>query len=108
MRRAARIDANHREIVEGLRAIGAGVTSLAAVGGGCPDLLASYRGRWHALEVKQPAGPRGGASASGQHLRETQRRWIEQHRAPVHVVRSVSDALEAIGATRKSGQEAGS
>jgi len=106
VRRAARIDAGHREIVDGLRAIGAAVTSLAAAGGGVPDLLASYRGRWWVLEVKQPAGPRGGTSADGQRLRDTQREWISRQRAPVYVVRGLNDALEALGAARKGAQEA--
>ena len=101
MRRAARIDSNHGEIVAALRAIGAEVTSLAAVGAGVPDLLASYRGDWHVIEVKSPAGPRGGDSAAGQRLRETQRAWISRQRARVHVVRSVDDALEAVGVVRK-------
>lgn len=108
MRRAARVDATHHAIVEGLRSAGVHVVSLAAVGGGVPDLLAGYRNRWHVLEVKQPVGPRGGASADGQRLRESQERFLRMARAPVHVVRSLDDALEAIGATRKSGQEAGS
>lgn len=106
MRRAARIDATHRSIVDGLRAIGASVTSLAALGGGVADILTSHRGVWHVLEIKSPAGPRGGDSSKGQRLRESQREWIARQRAPVHVVRSLDDALEALGAARKQGQEA--
>lgn len=106
MRRAARIDATHTEIVAGLRACGAAVTSLAGVGAGVPDLLVSYRSRWAVLEVKQPLGPRGGESADGQRLRASQRKWLASQRAPVHVVRSLDDALEAIGAARKGTQEA--
>lgn len=103
MRRAARIDANHREIVDGLRAIGAAVTSLAAIGSGVPDLLVSFRGRWHLVEVKRPRGPRGGRGGA---LTAEQRTWIAIQRAPIHVVRSLSDALDAIGAARKGHQEA--
>ena len=44
MRRAAKIDSNHAEIVAALRGIGAYVMSLASVGGGCPDLLVGFRG----------------------------------------------------------------
>jgi hypothetical protein len=106
VRRAAKIDTTHRPIVEGLRAIGAHVVSLAAIGGGIPDLLVSHRNRWHLLECKRPLGPRGGSSADGQHLRATQERFKSAARAPVHVVRSLEDALEAIGATRKAAQEA--
>lgn len=104
MRRAARIDATHRSIVDGLRAAGVHVVSLAAVGGGVPDLLVGHRNRWHVLEVKQPIGPRGGSSTDGQRLRESQERFLRMARAPVHVVRSLDDALEAIGACRAAGK----
>ena len=52
MRRAAKIDANQPAIVDALRACGAIVQSLAAVGNGCPDLLIGYRGRTILVEVK--------------------------------------------------------
>jgi hypothetical protein len=39
MRRAAKRDANHAEVVDALRASGCGVVDLAAVGAGVPDLL---------------------------------------------------------------------
>jgi hypothetical protein len=57
MRRAARVDANHSAIVGALRACGARVLSLAAVGNGCPDLLVLHRGRYQVLEVKDGKRP---------------------------------------------------
>jgi hypothetical protein len=39
VRRAAKVDANHGEIVKALRSAGCGVLDLSAVGNGCPDLL---------------------------------------------------------------------
>ena len=56
MRRRARVDNNHAEIVAALREIGCSVQSLASVGAGCPDLLVGYRGRNVLLEVKAPKG----------------------------------------------------
>jgi hypothetical protein len=89
MRRwAARIDENQPAIVKALRAIGASVTPLHAVGGGVSDLLVSFRQRWYVLEVKNPAKPK-----SDQELTPDQRKWIGEQRAPVYTVR---DALEAI------------
>jgi hypothetical protein len=44
MRRAPRVDESHVLIVEALRAAGASVLSLAAVGKGCPDVLIGYAG----------------------------------------------------------------
>ena len=57
MRRAARIDGNHSAIVGALRACGAQVLSLAAIGKGCPDLLVQHRGRTILVEVKNPNQP---------------------------------------------------
>lgn len=40
MRRAARVDRNHPEIVAALEKAGCLVQSLGQIGSGCPDLLA--------------------------------------------------------------------
>jgi hypothetical protein len=96
MRRAARIDPNQREIVEALRRLGCSVQPLHTVGGGVPDLLVGWRGRNFLLEVKRPFGPRGGASAVS--LNDEQRLWHEVWRGHAAVVRTVDDALEAVGA----------
>lgn len=51
MRRAARVDGNQQEIIDAMRAAGAGVEVL-----GLPlDLLVSAGGRWGILEVKASA-----------------------------------------------------
>lgn len=59
MKRAAHIDANHQQVVAALRKVGATTLSLAAVGKGCPDLIAGFRGVNVLLEVKNPAADRG-------------------------------------------------
>ena len=82
MRRAARVDANHAEIVAALRDRGCLVQSLAALGHGVPDLLVGYRGKLYLIEVKTP---RGKPTAD-------QVRWQAQG-WPVTVVRSVDEAL---------------
>jgi hypothetical protein len=56
MRRAARIDGNHVEVVSALRKIGCSVASLAAVGKGVPDLLVAFHGVNYLIEVKVPGG----------------------------------------------------
>ena len=93
MRRAAKVDANHGEIVAALRKAGAGVCDLSAVGQGCPDLLVSYQGRWNLLEVKDGAKP-----PSARTLTQDQVKWHGRHHAKVHVVTSVDEALSAVGA----------
>jgi hypothetical protein len=96
MRRAARTDRNHAEIVSALRKVGAHVTSLAAVGDGCPDLLVGYRGKLHAVEVKDGRKP-----PSHRALTLEQQAWHEAARRVgvlPHVVDNLTDALRAIGA----------
>jgi len=88
MRRAARIDRNHVEIVEALRGVGASVQDLAAVGKGCPDLLVGYRGQNYVIEVKAPKGTATKAQVF----------WHADWRGDVRIVRSVDDALKVIGA----------
>ena len=74
MRRAARIDANHGEIVEALLSV-AGVTvhSLAGVGCGCPDLLIGARGLSYLVEVKNPHKLNGNRL-----LNPDQEKWIKK------------------------------
>ena len=73
--------------MEALRAAGASVQTLAAVGRGVPDLLVGYLRTNHLLEVKGPKGS----------LTEDQVRWIDGWLGAVHVVRTVDEALRAVG-----------
>lgn len=70
MRRAAKIDANQEQVVQVLRAAGATVQSLAAVGKGVPDLLVGFQGQTVLLEVKD-----GKKSPSQRKLTEDQLAW---------------------------------
>jgi hypothetical protein len=93
---AKRADSNQPEIVDALRAAGAEVQHLHAVGNGCPDLLVAYHGRWYVLEVKDGARPPS-------HRRLTPREYDWHVRftpcAPVYVVLSAEQALRVIGAS---------
>lgn len=91
LRRAAKIDSNHSEIVDALRQCGAFVTSLAAVGKGCPDLLVGFRGRWMLIEVKD-----GDKSPSRRELTDWQKYFHAQAftvGCGVHIVNSVDEAI---------------
>lgn len=57
MRRAARTDGNHQDVVQALRGAGILVKSTAAVGDGFPDLLCAFRGVLVLLEVKDGSLP---------------------------------------------------
>lgn len=95
MRRRARVDNTHPEIVEALRGVGCDVVSLAALGHGVPDLLAYHppTRRWALIEVKSPGGT----------LTTEEAFWHERHAVPVTVAYSVEDALRAIGVTVTGG-----
>jgi hypothetical protein len=90
-----RIDANHNVIVDGVRAVGAEVQSLASVGRGCVDVLVAYRGTWYVAEIKDGSKP-----PSKQKLTDDELKWHERFsvKAPVHIWRSLNDALKTIGA----------
>lgn len=90
MRFAARVDKNQGAIVDALRAAGALVCSLAAVGKGVPDLLVAKGKRVLILEVKN-----GAKSPSRRTLTQTQKDW-QALGWPVTVVNSVDDALAAL------------
>jgi Holliday junction resolvase len=70
MRRASKIDSNQTQVVSALRAAGASVQSLAAVGKGVPDLLVGYKGKTLLMEVKD-----GNKVPSAQRLTEDQLTW---------------------------------
>jgi hypothetical protein len=90
-RRAAKIDASQPAIVAALKAVGCSVQSLAAIGKGCPDLLAYKAGEYWLIEVKDGARP-----PSERGLRDTQTAWHAAWAGPVHVVNSVVDALALV------------
>ena len=100
MRRAARLDDNHGQIVEALRNAGASVLSMAALGKGVPDLLVWHGGTsgkgggYYVIECKD-----GAKSPSHRVLTPDQVEWIARWRGPVHVVLCPADALRVIGVT---------
>ena len=80
-----RLDDNHSEILAALQRV-TNAVSLAAVGGGCADLLAKHRdGHLVLIELKSPDG----------RISPSQRRFAE--RWPVIVVRTSDEAIQAVG-----------
>lgn len=92
VRRAAKVDQNQPEIVTALRAVGATVTPLHAVGSGCPDLLCGYAGKNVLIEIKDGAKP-----PSARRLTKDQKRWHATWAGQVVVVKSIDEALTALG-----------
>lgn len=87
-RRAAKRDDNEDEIIKALKQVGCSVSQLS--GTGVPDLLVGFRQHTYLLEVKERKGT---FTAAQKWWHET---WLGQ---PAVVVRSVEEALRAIGAT---------
>ena len=92
MRRAARVDDNHTEIVHAFRAAGCSVLSLHRVGSGCPDLLIARNGRSALVEIKD-----GAKSASRRKLRANQEDFRAQWKGRVYVATSIDDVALIIG-----------
>jgi len=93
MRRAAKIDANQTQVVEALRAAGATVQSLAAVGQGVPDLLVGFQSKTLLMEVKDGRKP-----PSARQLTDQQLTWHGAWRGgPVVIVDGPDAALRMLG-----------
>lgn len=93
------LDRNHHAIVDALRKVGASVASLASLGNGCPDIVVGFRGRNFVIEIKNPDTAYGKKG-----LNEMQQQWADTWRgSKVIVVRTPLEALQAIGAVRRTG-----
>ena len=93
MRRAARVDANHGEIIAALRRAGCVVHDTSRQGGGFPDCIAATpRGRLVMLEIKDGAKP-----PSARKLTDAEAEFHATWGHHVAVVTSAADALRAVG-----------
>lgn len=94
LRRAAKRDANHPDVVKALRDAGCGVVDLAAVGAGVPDLLVCAPTWPHdsaLVEVKD-----GNKPPSARKLTPEQERFHAAWKGRIHVVTSPDEALAVI------------
>lgn len=92
MKKYGKKDDNQDGIVSALRQAGCSVTTLASVGGGCPDLLVGLRGGNYLLEVKD-----GDKPPSARKLTPDQVTWHSEWRGQVTVVKNIDEALCAVG-----------
>lgn len=93
MRSGGHPDSTQAAIVDALRKCGAFVQHITQVGNGAPDLLVGFRRRTFLLEVKGPKTP----------LDPRQVEWHASWRGlPVDVVRTPLEALQAVGAVRRT------
>lgn len=97
--RRHKLDANQREIADGLARLGCTVVDLSAVGGGCPDLLVGYRGRTYLIEIKAPdAAKRRWNTSTHAATLERQQKWRDNWSGrAVAVVTTLVQAAIAVG-----------
>ena len=90
---SGKVDANQNAIVAALREARCGVLSLASLGGGVPDTLvwSPYTRSYAVHEVKGPDGE----------LTPDQVTFHAAWPGPIVIVRSVDEALAAVGALRR-------
>ena len=96
MRRKAKVDDNQQEIVRLLRQLGCSVKSLAAVGGGCPDLLVGTQGKNLLIEIKD-----GNKSPSRRKLTTDQQEFHSTWDGRIHLVETNQDLLDVINQERR-------
>lgn len=92
VRTRAKVDGNQAEIVKALRGVGCSVQHLHTVGKGCPDILVGRDGMNILMEIKD-----GSLPPSRRALTDDEAEWHDAWRGSVCVVKSVEDALTAIG-----------
>ena len=92
MRRNAKVDANHGEVVEAFRKLGASVLSLAPLGRGIPDLLVAIGGVTWLIEIKSKKGKEN----------DLQIEWAENWRGARAVVRDTQGVETVVKLMRQS------
>jgi hypothetical protein len=86
MRRNAKVDNNHSEVVAAFRKLGASDLSLANLGRGVPDLLVAWCGVTMLIEVKAPKGKET----------DDQLRFFEGWQGQIFIVRDVAGVLTVV------------
>ena len=95
MKKYGKKDDNQDRIVSALRQTHCSVTTLASVGGGCPDLLVGRNGQNFLLEIKD-----GDKPPSKRKLTPDQVTWHSEWRGQVAVVKNEGEALKVVGAIK--------
>ena len=97
MRRAARVDSNHSELVRFARSLGAIIEVIPGSNSspGRPDLLVGFRGRTFLLEVKDGSKPPSERELSDNEQKQ-QVSWNLHCPGIYRIVTSPKDALDAI------------
>jgi len=93
---ACKVDANHKEIVDAMKELGASIIDTSRLGKGMPDVIVGFRGQTILMEIKNPKTQYGRKG-----LNENQRKWAEGWSGgPLSIVDGVDAALRALGVLR--------
>lgn len=96
MRRAARVDANHAQIVEAYRLMGCSFLSLAPLGRGAPDGAVGWAGLTDLVEIKDGAKPK-----SAQALTPDQKKFWNTWKGGVRLIDNLNAVAEHVTAMRE-------
>jgi hypothetical protein len=84
-------DANHAEVVDALRKIGASVLDIHDLGHGAPDLIVGFRAQNLLLEIKDGRKP-----PSQKKLTDDEQKFFDAWRGPIYIVYSADDAIDVV------------
>ena len=91
MRRAARLDGNHREVVDEFRRFGCSVLDMSRLGEGTPDLLIGYGGISLLVEVKDGKRPPSRRTLTGDQVDF----WLSWKQNP-RVVKNLEEVAKTV------------
>jgi len=95
MRKYGKVDANQKEIVEGLRLRGMSVVSTANLGDGMVDIIVGYRGSNYMFEIKDGSKP-----PSQKKLTDDEKKFHESWKGQISVIECLHDAFVVIYADK--------
>lgn len=91
MRKFARKDGNHKEIIQAFRDLGASVFDTAALGFGFPDIVIGMKGSNVLVEIKD-----GSLPPSKRKLTPDEIKFHELWRGKVVIINNVEEVVELI------------
>lgn len=97
MRLAARVDANHTEIIAAFRKFGCSVWVTHQIGKGFPDCIVSKRNKTILVEIKD-----GAKVKSAQALTKDEVKFHETWQGIVVVVRDLGDVIAVVNGLEKT------
>lgn len=91
MRRAAKVDSNHAEIVSAFRKFGCSVLPLHTVGGGCPDICVGKNRKSVLVEIKD-----GNKPPSARELTKDEQKFHEGWLGSLFIVKGLDDVIALV------------